>query len=254
MHPTNKRRNQQTRSTPNQPYEKNTPTRNQKSAPSVQIGVKSLSTQSRKSGVDPVSLCYTRSTGDNMRLSSRRGMQIVVATQAVLLIAAVGVIHSQQAQTQRFPQFDNEDVKVWRSVVLPNQPLTMHRHEHPRVIIPLRGGLMKIVEQSGKTEQHPMGRRPRLLASSQRTKHHARRRQRWQRTHRSHGRRTPKREIGSARRAILLVNATAIPIEERRTKSLPTKRFRQRISPGATVGTPPHSQEPGSAVVREKRR
>ncbi|HXC97537.1 MAG TPA: hypothetical protein VNU92_17690 [Edaphobacter sp.] len=89
-----------------------------------------------------------------MKLSSRRGMQIVIATQAVLLIAAVGVIHSQQAQTQRFPQFDNEDVKVWRSVVLPHQPLTMHRHEHPRVIIPLRGGLMKIVEQSGKTEQH----------------------------------------------------------------------------------------------------
>jgi hypothetical protein len=31
-------------------------------------------------------------------------------------------------------------VKVWKSVVLPNQPLTMHRHDHPRVIIALKGG------------------------------------------------------------------------------------------------------------------
>ena len=89
-----------------------------------------------------------------MKLLSRRSLQFVVTTQAVLLLAAVGVIYSQQATTQRFPQFNNEDVKVWRSVVLPNQPLTMHRHEHPRVIIPLRGGLMKIVDQSGAAESH----------------------------------------------------------------------------------------------------
>ena len=89
-----------------------------------------------------------------MKLLSRRNLQLIIATQAVLLFAAAGVIYSQQATTQRFPQFDNEDVKVWRSVVLPNQPLTMHRHEHPRVIIPLQGGLMKIVDQSGATESH----------------------------------------------------------------------------------------------------
>jgi beta-alanine degradation protein BauB len=58
------------------------------------------------------------------------------------------------AQTQRFPQFENEDVKVWRSVILPNAPLTMHRHDHPRVIIALSGGTMKIVDQSGATETH----------------------------------------------------------------------------------------------------
>ena len=74
----------------------------------------------------------------------------------ILLLAALGAIHSQQTagQTQRFPQFENEDVKVWKSVVLPNQPLTMHRHDHPRVIIALKGGTMKIVDESGKEEQH----------------------------------------------------------------------------------------------------
>src|ERR1700749_2231478 len=74
----------------------------------------------------------------------------------VLVLAAVGVVRSQNGatQTQRFPQFENEDVKVWKSVVMPNAPLTMHRHEHPRVIIALSGGTMKIVEPDGKSESH----------------------------------------------------------------------------------------------------
>ena len=65
-------------------------------------------------------------------------------------------MHSQQntPQTQRYPQFENEDVNVWKSVIIPNAPLTMHRHEHPRVIIALSGGTMNIVEQSGTSEQH----------------------------------------------------------------------------------------------------
>ena len=58
----------------------------------------------------------------------------------------------QTAQTERIPQFENDDVKVWKSIILPNAPLAMHRHEHPRVIIALAGGTMKIVEQSGPTE------------------------------------------------------------------------------------------------------
>jgi beta-alanine degradation protein BauB len=74
----------------------------------------------------------------------------------VLVLAAVSVVRSQNGvtQTQRFPQFENEDVKVWKSVVMPNAPLTMHRHEHPRVIIALSGGTMKIVESDGKSESH----------------------------------------------------------------------------------------------------
>ncbi len=75
---------------------------------------------------------------------------------ALLLLGAFAVVHSETSptQTQRFPQFENEDVKVWKSVVMPNAPLTMHRHEHPRVIIALSGGTMKIVDQQGKSEEH----------------------------------------------------------------------------------------------------
>jgi hypothetical protein len=60
----------------------------------------------------------------------------------------------QPAQTQRIPLFENDDVKVWKSVIFPDAPLAMHRHEHPRVIVALTGGTMKIVGQNGPTESH----------------------------------------------------------------------------------------------------
>jgi len=57
-------------------------------------------------------------------------------------------------QTGREPQFQNAEVKVWKSVVLPHSPLPLHRHEHPRVIIALTGGTMQIVEDTGATETY----------------------------------------------------------------------------------------------------
>ena len=72
-----------------------------------------------------------------------------------LALALFAAIRSQtQTQTQRTQLLQNDDVKVWRSLVLPNSPLTMHRHDHGRVIIPLQGGTMKIVTQGGGTETH----------------------------------------------------------------------------------------------------
>jgi beta-alanine degradation protein BauB len=89
-------------------------------------------------------------------------MQLILS-RGILLIAILagmsGFTGSQQKptppaqkQTQRIPQFDNENVKVWRSVIAPNAPLTMHRHEHPRVIVALNGGTISIVEDNGKSE------------------------------------------------------------------------------------------------------
>ena len=86
-------------------------------------------------------------------------MNTVLGRAAVLmafLLGAAAAIYSQEGgvQTQRIAQFENEDVKVWKSVILPDAPLTMHRHEHPRVIVALGGGTMNIVEQDGPTERH----------------------------------------------------------------------------------------------------
>jgi|SRR5579862_2526194 len=78
---------------------------------------------------------------------------------AVLLFAIAlipfSTLTSQQAgQTQRIPQFENGDVAVWKTTIQPNAPLTMHTHEHPRVIIALSGGTMKVVNEDGTSEQH----------------------------------------------------------------------------------------------------
>ena len=79
-----------------------------------------------------------------------------IAILGVLLTMFTCWMHSEQSatQTQRIPQFENEEVKVWKSVVYPKQPLIMHRHDHPRVIVALKGGTMEIVDQNGTKEAH----------------------------------------------------------------------------------------------------
>jgi hypothetical protein len=66
----------------------------------------------------------------------------------------ISQVEKKLQQTERFPQFENEDVKVWKTIVMPHQPLAMHHHDHPRVIIALTGGTMNIVDPSGAIEPH----------------------------------------------------------------------------------------------------
>ena len=74
-----------------------------------------------------------------------------LAAPAVLLLAASAL--SPQAST-RVPQFENDEVKVWKTTVVPNAPVSMHRHDHARVVIPLTSGILKIVQDSGASESH----------------------------------------------------------------------------------------------------
>ena len=82
----------------------------------------------------------------------------IKSTLAVALAASTFVAGFAAAQTLtttgREPQFQDAEVKVWKSVVMPNSPLPFHRHDHPRVIVALTGGAMKIVEQTGQSEIH----------------------------------------------------------------------------------------------------
>ena len=88
-------------------------------------------------------------------MSSRFARTIVVV---VVVLAGFRTLSPQSstssAAPQRTPQFDNEDVAVWRTVVPPNAPLTMHTHRHARVIVALTGGTMKIVYEDGTSETH----------------------------------------------------------------------------------------------------
>jgi quercetin dioxygenase-like cupin family protein len=74
------------------------------------------------------------------------------AAVVALPLVALGILAAQQTLTQRFPQLENDNVKVWKSVIAPNAPLAPHRHEHGRVLIALKGGSVDIVQQNGPTE------------------------------------------------------------------------------------------------------
>jgi len=77
-----------------------------------------------------------------------------LAIVAMIVTASAVRSSEQSSSTQRIPQFENSHVKVWRSTIVPNAPLPLHRHDHGRVIITLKGGTMKIEDQSGTSETH----------------------------------------------------------------------------------------------------
>ena len=85
-------------------------------------------------------------------------MHRLLATLVLTAALPASLIGSQSPatppQTTRLPQFDNDAVKVWKTVVLPHQPLALHHHDHPRVLIALTGGTMNLVDSSGTTETH----------------------------------------------------------------------------------------------------
>jgi hypothetical protein len=85
-----------------------------------------------------------------MHISLRRA----VLVSAIALNPFGALTPQQVSQAQRIPQFENEDVKVWKTIVMPNAPLAMHTHQHPRVIIALSGGTMKVVNEDGTSEVH----------------------------------------------------------------------------------------------------
>jgi hypothetical protein len=55
--------------------------------------------------------------------------------------------------TRREPQFENEHVSVWKSIIMPNQPLALHRHDLGRTIVALKGGTLDVVDDKGQTLQ-----------------------------------------------------------------------------------------------------
>lgn len=78
----------------------------------------------------------------------------IMSGAMVVIFAAgfgVGAWQQQAAQTRREPQFENEHVSVWKSIILPNQPLALHRHDLGRTIVALKGGTLDVVDANGQT-------------------------------------------------------------------------------------------------------
>jgi len=82
---------------------------------------------------------------------------MALRTLAGLSLVSIGLAASaltqQASATRRIPQLENEKVKVWKSIIAPDQPLSMHRHEAGRVIVALKGGTLKIVQATGESKE-----------------------------------------------------------------------------------------------------
>jgi quercetin dioxygenase-like cupin family protein len=72
---------------------------------------------------------------------------------ALSFSAGAALMWGQQqspSATRREEQFANDHVRVWKSIIMPKQPLVLHRHEHGRVLIAVTDGQLKVVDQDGK--------------------------------------------------------------------------------------------------------
>ena len=75
----------------------------------------------------------------------------IASIGVVASVFAAGVAVGQQANaSRREPQFENSEVQVWKSIIQPGQPLSLHRHDHGRALISLNGGTLNVVDGAGK--------------------------------------------------------------------------------------------------------
>lgn len=71
-------------------------------------------------------------------------------------LGAVSLLQAEEIEptkTHRVFQFENEKVRVWKTVILPHQPLSMHRHDQARVVVGLKGGSLTKIEQTGEVSE-----------------------------------------------------------------------------------------------------
>jgi hypothetical protein len=78
---------------------------------------------------------------------------IPVLVAALICVTQLGAQTPSPAATgtRRIPQFENDHVRVWKSIIEPKQPLTQHRHDHGRTLVALVGGTIKIVQADGSS-------------------------------------------------------------------------------------------------------
>jgi quercetin dioxygenase-like cupin family protein len=81
-----------------------------------------------------------------------RNVRIIAAASALSFAAGAGVMWAQQqAQTSnREPQFENAELKVWKTTVMPKAPLALHRHDHGRALVALTDGVLQVTDKDGK--------------------------------------------------------------------------------------------------------
>ena len=78
-------------------------------------------------------------------------MKKIMLSLIVGCFAATGSAQSS-ITTNRIPQFSNNAVNVWKTIIYPRaeHTLSMHRHAHDRVLVALTDGVLKIINNHGK--------------------------------------------------------------------------------------------------------
>jgi uncharacterized RmlC-like cupin family protein len=67
------------------------------------------------------------------------------------VIVALGLlIQAPRAEMQRVPQFENDRVVSWKSIIPPHTESTMHRHDRYRTVIGIVGGDLKTMTPDGR--------------------------------------------------------------------------------------------------------
>jgi beta-alanine degradation protein BauB len=73
---------------------------------------------------------------------------------AAILTCAIGATEPYPSpSTHRELQFENAHVTVWKTIIMPHQPLKMHRHDCSRVIVALKGGSLTRIEETGEKSE-----------------------------------------------------------------------------------------------------
>ena len=101
--------------------------------------------------------------------------RIIQVVAGILIVASANAQNVKQQVTHRVPMFENNQVKVWKTIIIPNSPLSLHRHEHGRTIVVLKGGTLTIQQDTGekKTVEWKTGQAYWLDADPPGNKQHA---------------------------------------------------------------------------------
>lgn len=60
------------------------------------------------------------------------------------------LLQAARPEMQRIPQFENDRVVSWKSVIPPHTESTLHRHDRYRSVVAIVGGDLKTVTASGE--------------------------------------------------------------------------------------------------------
>jgi len=79
----------------------------------------------------------------------------IAVTCGLSFTAGIGVMWAQQQQqkSHREPQFENGQLEAHYTLIMPHEPLTLHRHDHGRAIVALTDGVLKVEDKNGKVMQ-----------------------------------------------------------------------------------------------------